>query len=152
MAATQSDSACKSFMNYIPLTQQRKKGMPPLTETPKPLAETMRLLSTISFLILLFASCGNGTESKELLYAFREAPIGGEFFRLTDSSTFEYGPTRSANFSFGTYSISNDTLKLTYNKQHRPEVPNYFLIRKNRLMPIDKSGAPLEIKLNNLKR
>jgi|GEM_PF-4272551 len=112
----------------------------------------MKLLSTISFLILLFASCGNVTESKDLLYAFREAPIGGEFLRLTDSSTFEYGPIRSTDISVGTYNILDDTLKLTYNKKHRPEVPNYFLIRKDRLLPIDKSGAPLEIKLNNLQR
>jgi hypothetical protein len=111
----------------------------------------MKLLFTISFLIL-FASCGNINESSDLFYAFREAPIGGEYFRLTDSSIFEYGPIRSTNISVGTYSISDDTLKLTYHKQHRPEVPTNFLIHGDRLLPIGKLGAPLEIKWNNLRR
>ena len=109
----------------------------------------MKNLLTI-LILLLVGGYGCGEEDTILLHAFREAPIGGEFIRLYDSSSFEYGPTRTKEISKGNYVVKNDSLILTYSIKHHEEVPELFLFQNNHLIPIDKQVAGLEVIVNKV--
>lgn len=107
----------------------------------------MKKLVIISLLLTLIA-CND--YSNEFLYAFREAPIGGEFLRLKDSINFEYGYIRTKEISKGKYIIKNDSLILSYSVKHHEGVPSLFIFQNDYLIPIDKKAAILEIMVNRI--
>ena len=112
----------------------------------------MNPLKLVKFLIIVISSCVSSVENADLLYAYREAPIGGEYLKLKHDNTFEHGPIRSTNISTGTFEIHGDTLVLNYEKMHRKELSKYFSIKSGRIMSLGKKSAPLEIKYNNIKQ
>jgi hypothetical protein len=100
-------------------------------------------MKKLFYLMLLLLQACDSRENK--LYAFREAPVGGEYFKLVNDTLFEYGLSRSSHFSTGNYSLRGDTLFLTYKTRFRDSLPNGFVQRHERLEAIGGVQLPFEI-------
>ena len=108
------------------------------------------ITSGIEFLLTKFRNRGL------VMYAWREAPIGGIWLRLYNDDKFKLGHLPESVAIAGSYKIKGDTLFLEGNKPIEllnSASKTSFIITKNRLLEINstKIGA-LDISKNELRK
>lgn len=107
-------------------------------------------ITLVAFILL--PSCNEiGEGGKTILYAHRDAPIGGLWLDLKDDNNFKCGYKRGEEYK-GTYQMKGDTILLTF---HEPSpiqgaIDSRLLIKGHDLRYLDTQGG-LEILVNEIK-
>lgn len=106
----------------------------------------------ILYLILIIISCKKA-EKKEVLLAYREAPLGWIYLKMYDDRSFEFisqGMVRDKDVYNGSYQLKNDTLYFKY-KDSIPKAGSKAVITKGFVNYINGSyHESVQIKLNKL--
>ena len=91
-------------------------------------------------------------ESDIVLYATREAPIGGESVTLFKNGVIQFGSYafRKTPRYEGMYSISGDTIRITYSQPDSIERERYLVVKGKELQR--ESSRPFKIGINTIKK
>jgi hypothetical protein len=116
----------------------------------------MRSLKAILIFSAIISSCQTKTaldsikDSSIILYAKRDAPVGGIWLKLKKDYSCYFGFYGRGKEPFqGTYNIISDTIKLFFHDTLPSSMTTSLLLKKDRLEYIENKGV-LEIVENNI--
>jgi hypothetical protein len=112
----------------------------------------MKIRILYLFLLLIIISCKD--ESREVLLADREAPLGWIYLKMYDDKSFEFisrGMMRDEDVYKGNYELKNDTIYFNYDDSI-PSAGSKAIIHKDYVNYTNGTyPESVQIKLNKLK-